>query len=125
MLGGLEAEKKLRNKTGNVQRGGKKMLILTHEDCPWFLLPFLYTVTLVISFIALTIIFIPMKMIPKIYVFISTFWMSLPDIYVFQWHLNVACPKPNSSISTQMPEGPSWITSSKRSAYSFPPSLFP
>ena len=96
MLGGLEAEEKLRNKTGNVQQGGKKMLILTHEDCPWFLLPSLYTVTLVISFIALTIIFIPMKMIPKIYVFISTFWMSLPDIYVFQWHLNAACPKPNS-----------------------------
>ena len=41
---------------------------------------------LVIASTPLTIIFIPMKMIPKIYVFISTLWMS--DIYVFQWHLS-------------------------------------
>ena len=51
---------------------------------------------LVIASTPLTIIFIPMKMIPKNYVFISTLWMSLPDIYVFQWHLNAARPKPNS-----------------------------
>lgn len=50
MLGGLESEEKLRKKTGNVQHRiheeGKKLLILTHEDCPWFFLPSLYTVTL-------------------------------------------------------------------------------